>query len=131
MAEHRIRLLETLVLKGPNFWSYRSSVWMKIDLGRYAERPTSQLRGFRERLEKLLPGLQDHHCSEGRPGGFLFRVEQGTVPVPLHAAHPAGLRPPGAGDVRRQGPPQHRPRTGGGADRVSARASNWTTSAAA
>ncbi len=78
MAEHRIRLLETLVLKGPNFWSYRPSVWMKIDLGRYAERPTSQIRGFRERLERLLPGLQEHHCSEGRPGGFLFRVDEGT-----------------------------------------------------
>lgn len=78
MAEARIRLLETLVLDGPNFWSNRSSVWMRIDLGKYQERPSDKIPGFRERLVGLLPSLEEHHCSEGRPGGFLFRVQEGT-----------------------------------------------------
>ena len=39
MAEG-IRLLETLVLNGPNFWSYRPCVWMRIDLGPFRERPS-------------------------------------------------------------------------------------------
>jgi cyanophycin synthetase len=77
MAEG-IRLLETLVLNGPNYWSYRPCVWMRIDLGPFAEKPSSEIRGFAEKLVKLLPGLQEHHCSEGAPGGFLKRVAEGT-----------------------------------------------------
>jgi cyanophycin synthetase len=77
MAEG-IRLLETLVLNGPNFWSYRPCVWMRIDLGLFSERPSSEIRGFGEVLQKLLPGLQEHHCSEGAAGGFLKRVAEGT-----------------------------------------------------
>ena len=68
MPEPRIRLLETLVLKGPNYWSYRPCVWMRIDLGRYEERPTDKLPGFEQRILSLLPSLDEHHCSEGAPG---------------------------------------------------------------
>jgi cyanophycin synthetase len=78
VAAPAIRILETLVLKGPNFWSYRPSVWMRIDLGRFKDRPSNQISGFEERLVRLLPSLEEHHCSEGRPGGFLFRVREGT-----------------------------------------------------
>ena len=78
MPEPRIRLLETLVLKGPNYWSYRPCVWMRIDLGGYEERPTNKIAGFPDRLVALLPSLEDHHCSEGAPGGFLKRVREGT-----------------------------------------------------
>ncbi len=73
-----IQLLETLVLNGPNFWSYRPCVWMRIDLGPFRDRPSSDIRGFGDELQKLLPGLQEHHCSEGAPGGFLKRVTEGT-----------------------------------------------------
>ena len=77
MAEG-IQLLETLVLTGPNFWSYRPCVWMRIDLGPFRDRPSSDIRGFGDALQKLLPGLQEHHCSEGAAGGFLKRVAEGT-----------------------------------------------------
>ena len=40
--------------------------------------PTNKIPGFRERLEKLLPSLYEHRCSEGVPGGFFQRVEEGT-----------------------------------------------------
>jgi len=78
VAAPAIRILETLVLKGPNYWSYRPSVWMRIDLGPFQDRPSNQIAGFAERLIELLPSLEEHHCSEGRPGGFLFRVREGT-----------------------------------------------------
>jgi cyanophycin synthetase len=73
-----IRLLETLVLSGPNFWSYRPCIWMRIDLREYEERPTQMIPGFTDRLLALLPGLQDHHCSEGAPGGLVKRMQEGT-----------------------------------------------------
>jgi cyanophycin synthetase len=73
-----IRLLETLVLNGPNYWSYRPCVWMRIDLGPFAETPSNEIRGFGEKLQKLLPGLHEHFCSEGAAGGFLKRLAEGT-----------------------------------------------------
>ncbi len=78
MGRDRIRLLETLVLKGPNNWSYRPCIWMRIDLGGFEDKPSSAIPGFYERLVELLPGLSEHHCSEGAPGGFLSRVKEGT-----------------------------------------------------
>jgi cyanophycin synthetase len=73
-----IRLLETLVLKGPNYWSYRPCVWMRIDLGRYQDRPSQRLPGFQDRLVRLIPTLEEHYCSEGAKGGFLSRLREGT-----------------------------------------------------
>ncbi len=73
-----IRILETLVLKGPNFWSYRPCVWMRIDLGPFKDKPTSQISGFADRLRERMPTLQEHHCSEGHAGGFFERVKEGT-----------------------------------------------------
>jgi len=73
-----IRLLETLVLNGPNYWSYRPCVWMRIDLGPFRDRPSNEIRGFGDELQRLLPGLEEHHCSEGAKGGFLKRVVEGT-----------------------------------------------------
>lgn len=78
MGNPRIRLLETLVLNGPNYWSYRPCVWMRIDLGPYEDLPTNKIRGFHDRIVRLLPTLAEHHCSEGAAGGFLTRVKEGT-----------------------------------------------------
>jgi cyanophycin synthetase len=75
-----MRILEIKVLKGPNYWSVRREklIQMKLDLEEMEKRPTNSIPGFRERLEKLLPTLYEHHCSEGAPGGFLSRVQEGT-----------------------------------------------------
>ena len=91
-----IRLLETLVLNGPNYWSYRPCVWMRIDLGPFRSAPRATIPGFPERLARLLPGLQEHHCSEGAAGGFLLRVTRGDLAWPRGRARrhrdPAGGR---------------------------------------
>lgn len=68
------------VLKGPNIWSIRRKklIQMRLDLQEVEHLPTNKIEGFRERLEKLIPSLITHRCSEGVEGGFFQRVEMGT-----------------------------------------------------
>src|SRR5258706_867408 len=75
-----MKIIEIKVLKGPNYWSIRRAklIQMKLDLGEMEQRPTNKIPGFRERLEKLIRCLYEHRCSEGRPGGFFSRVDEGT-----------------------------------------------------
>src|SRR4029450_4045483 len=77
MAEG-IRLLETLVLNGPNYWSYRPCVWMRIDLGPFRDRPTRPIPTFCDNLTELIPTVPEHPRPVGAPGGFLHRVREGT-----------------------------------------------------
>lgn len=51
---------------------------MKLDLEELEEFPTNKISGFSERIEKLLPSMYDHCCSEGHKGGFFERVKEGT-----------------------------------------------------
>ncbi len=75
-----MRILEIKVMRGPNYWSIRRPklIQMKLDLEEMEQRPTNKIQGFRERLEKLIPTLYEHRCSEDRPGGFFHRVDEGT-----------------------------------------------------
>ena len=75
-----MKILETKVMRGPNFWSnYRKKlIVIKLDIGELEQRPTNKIEGFLERIEKLLPSMYHHECSEGHPGGFFHRVEHGT-----------------------------------------------------
>lgn len=75
-----MRILEIKVLRGPNYWSVRRPklIQMKLDLEEMEQRPTHTIPGFGERLEKLIPTLYEHRCSEGVEGGFLSRVKEGT-----------------------------------------------------
>jgi cyanophycin synthetase len=75
-----MKILEIKVLKGPNYWSVRRDklIQMKLDLEDMEQRPTNAIEGFRHRLEKAFPSLYEHRCSEGEPGGFFKRVDEGT-----------------------------------------------------
>ncbi|MFC4164268.1 cyanophycin synthetase [Epilithonimonas zeae] len=68
------------VLRGPNIWSItrKKLIQMRLDLEEIEHQPTNKIEGFRERIEKLLPSLYSHRCSEGTEGGFFKRVEMGT-----------------------------------------------------
>jgi UDP-N-acetylmuramyl tripeptide synthase len=68
------------VLRGPNIWSnYRKNlIQMRLDLEEMEKYPTDKIPGFRERIEKLLPTMVKHECSEMKYGGFFIRVERGT-----------------------------------------------------
>ena len=65
-------------LHGPNVYSYRPVLLMHLDLGELVERESREFHGFNERLLTTLPGIHNHHCSVGQPGGFVARLEEGT-----------------------------------------------------
>jgi cyanophycin synthetase len=65
-------------LAGPNVYSHRPVLLMRLDLGDLYEKESYEVEGFVGRLLALLPGLGDHHCSKGYAGGFVERLEEGT-----------------------------------------------------
>jgi len=75
-----MKILNIKVTNGPNFWSINKKrlVVMELDIEDLETQPTDEIEGFHKRLKNALPGLWDHHCSEGVPGGFLSRVKRGT-----------------------------------------------------
>lgn len=75
-----MKIIETRVLRGPNYWSIRRNklIQLRLDLEEMEQFPTNKIPGFKERLERLLPTMYEHQCSEGVPGGFFHRVEEGT-----------------------------------------------------
>jgi cyanophycin synthetase len=72
----RIEGIRTLA--GPNVYSHRPVLIMRLDLEELTDKESLEIEGFNERLLSLLPGLSEHHCSKGRPGGFVERLETGT-----------------------------------------------------
>ncbi|MBK7358501.1 MAG: cyanophycin synthetase [Saprospiraceae bacterium] len=75
-----MKIREINVMRGPNYWSIRRHklIVMVLDLEDLEQKPTNTLDGFLERMQALLPGLYEHRCSEGEPGGFYKRVTEGT-----------------------------------------------------
>lgn len=75
-----MKILKTLTLRGPNYWSirYKKLIVMRLDLEDLAEKPSNEIPGFYEGLVGILPSLVEHFCSPGHRGGFLERVKEGT-----------------------------------------------------
>jgi cyanophycin synthetase len=73
-----LRILETRVYRGPNYWAYDRAVHLLVDLGSLEDFPSDTLPGFTDELLRLLPGLVDHTCGVGRRGGFVERLQEGT-----------------------------------------------------
>lgn len=71
---------EIHALRGPNYWSVNRHklIVMVLDIGEMEQRPTNTIDGFYKRIKEKLPTLYEHSCSEGGPGGFFHRVEEGT-----------------------------------------------------
>ncbi len=76
--EPTLRILETRILRGPNYWAREPVIRMLVDLGVLEEFPSNRIPGFVDGLVELLPSLEDHACSLGRRGGFLTRLRDGT-----------------------------------------------------
>src|SRR4051794_31716169 len=72
------RVVEVRPYRGPNPYGYRPVIRFKFDLGDLERYPTDTLEGFTENLLQILPGLHEHGCSYGRPGGFVRRLQDGT-----------------------------------------------------
>ncbi len=73
-----LAIIESRVLRGPNYWAREPVVRMLVDLGVLEHYPSNVLPGFTDALVELLPSLEDHACSLGRRGGFISRLRDGT-----------------------------------------------------
>lgn len=75
-----MKIHKILALRGPNIWSVnrKKLIQMRLDIEELEDRPTNKIEGFGERLKAMFPGMYEHRCSEGKPGGFFFRIEKGT-----------------------------------------------------
>ncbi len=73
-----MNVLEKGVYRGPHYYSHTPMIRIMLDLGRMEEWPSNRIPGFSDRLKEMLPGLERHHCSLKRRGGFLQRLEEGT-----------------------------------------------------
>src|SRR5690242_11055742 len=77
-AKSFMKIESIRALNGPNVYSHHPVLLMHLDLGELAERESREFEGVNQRLLTTLPGLKNHHCSLGRPGGFETRLEEGT-----------------------------------------------------
>jgi cyanophycin synthetase len=76
--EPTLRIVETRVLRGPNYWAREPVIRMLVDLGVLEEFPSNTIPNFTDALIALMPTLEDHACSLGRRGGFVSRLRDGT-----------------------------------------------------
>ncbi len=76
-----MKILKTQTLRGPNYWSIRRGklIVMLLDLEELTEKPSSEIPGFYDGLIEVLPSLIEHYCSRGYRGGFLERINEGTL----------------------------------------------------
>lgn len=73
-----IRLTALHATRGINYWSRRPVIRMDLAVGAYEHVSSADVPGFTECLLAALPGLADHWCSIGAPGGFVKRLRRGT-----------------------------------------------------
>ena len=73
-----MRLEHLRYLGSPNIFGTKPVVLARIELDELTCKETTDCPGFAERLLDLLPGLREHHCAAGRPGGFVDAMSRGT-----------------------------------------------------
>jgi len=81
MNNQTIEIINVMSLRGPNIWTYRPVIEAWVDIGDLEDSPSNTIPGFYERLTTWLPGLAEHRCGIGEPGGFLLRLREGTWPA--------------------------------------------------
>ncbi|MEM7581870.1 MAG: cyanophycin synthetase [Acidobacteriota bacterium] len=72
-----MKILEKSVYVGPNLYALFPVIRLTVDLGELEEWPSAKLgREFTDGLVAALPGLHEHGCSYGEPGGFVRRLNE-------------------------------------------------------
>ena len=72
-----MRVLERNVFVGPSLYAHFPVIRLSLDLGALEAWPTSKLGApFVDGLVAALPGLHEHGCSYGQPGGFIRRMRE-------------------------------------------------------
>ncbi|HYF51439.1 MAG TPA: cyanophycin synthetase, partial [Planctomycetota bacterium] len=73
-----MRIAHIHTIPGPNVYHDKSVLVMRLHLDDLAEKESYEVSGFIDRLIAKLPGLQEHRCSRGHPGGLIERMREGT-----------------------------------------------------
>ena len=76
-----MEILDRSTYVGPSHYAHFPVIRLELDLGALEEWPTRRLGdGFINALLDALPGLREHGCSYGEPGGFVRRMteDEGT-----------------------------------------------------
>lgn len=73
-----MKVVSSKVYRGPHLYSHLPMIQVQLDLGTLEEWPTNIIAGFVDNLVAELPGLWDHGCSYGEPGGLVRRMNEGT-----------------------------------------------------
>lgn len=73
-----MRITSVRHVDGPNVYIYKPILVARVDLDELTERETTDFASFSDDLLALLPGLCEHHCAKGEPGGFVERLYGGT-----------------------------------------------------
>ncbi len=73
-----MRIIELRRLRGPNIYCSRPVVVALLDLQEFTGQETTDMAGFTARLLEVLPGVAEHHCAAGRPGGLVDKMNHGT-----------------------------------------------------
>ncbi|MGN6393489.1 MAG: cyanophycin synthetase [Gemmatimonadales bacterium] len=72
-----MRIIDRAVYVGPSLYAHFPVIRLEIDLGPLEAWPSAKLGPtFIERLLDALPGLHEHGCSYGEPGGFVRRLRE-------------------------------------------------------
>ncbi|HEU4725291.1 MAG TPA: cyanophycin synthetase [Candidatus Eisenbacteria bacterium] len=72
-----MKLVDSSVYLGPSIYALFPVIRLTVNLGELEKWPTARLGApFRNALLDALPGLREHGCSYGEPGGFVRRMEE-------------------------------------------------------
>jgi cyanophycin synthetase len=72
-----MRILDRSVYVGPSLYAHFPVIRLELDLGELEAWPTGRLgAGYVDALAAALPGLAEHGCSYGEPGGFFRRMRE-------------------------------------------------------
>lgn len=74
-----MEIKQVQAIEGANVYSYRPVIRAVIDLREWTEVMTNTLGDFNQRLVSCLPTLAEHYCARGRVGGFVERLQEGTL----------------------------------------------------
>jgi len=72
-----VKFVNSSIYRGPNVYALFPVIRHTVDLGALEDWPTARLGNeFIDALVQNLPGLQEHGCSYGEPGGLIRRMRE-------------------------------------------------------
>ena len=101
-----LKIVETRVYRGPNYWNYDPAIKLIVDLGVLEHFPSNTIPGFVEALLEMLPGVGQHSCGTGKVGRVRASAARGHLGRARRRAH----RPPAAARGRHRGRSRQDPR---------------------